>query len=126
MDVSVSLYQTEEIELRGFAGDLFIQKSLISTGSPPYLRLPVGHKDRTDQDQHVVHASGFSVDVTLSRKQLLELTDDGQLFATHVFHSFATSTQLHHFPSTRLRLSRSRRVWLGDYGKPYQNPNVYS
>jgi ABC transporter substrate binding protein len=76
--------------------------------------LPVGHKDRTDQDQHVVHASGFSVDVTLSRKQLLELTDDGQLFATHVFHSFATSTQLQVSVSETARVHRTHRR-RGDY-----------
>jgi hypothetical protein len=61
----------------------------------------------------------FDAVISFQKAQRVELTNDGQLSATHGFRSFPTSAQLHHFPFTRLRLSRSRRIWLGDYGKPY-------
>jgi hypothetical protein len=55
--------------------------------------------------------------ISFQKPQLVDLTNDGQLSATPGFCSFATTAQLHHFPPTRFRLSRSRRNWLGGYGK---------
>ena len=90
-----------------------------------YRRPPVGHADRTDRDLHVC-ASGVFVDVVSSRnRQVVELANDDHLFGTHGFYFFATSSQQRHFPSTRLRLLRLTRIWLGDCGTPFRNPNVY-
>jgi hypothetical protein len=91
----------------------------ISMASVSYRRPPVGYADRTDQDLHVYVSRVFGAVISFQKAQLVDLTNDGQVSATDSFHSFATSAQLHHFPSTRLRPSRSCRVWLGHYGKPY-------
>src|SRR6266436_5733774 len=50
------------------------------------------------------------------KRQVVGLMHDGQVFARHGTHSFATSVQLHHFSSTRLRLSHSSRMRLAVYG----------
>src|ERR1700730_153925 len=68
----------------------------------------------------------FGAMISFQKAHLVDLTNDGPLSATHGFHSFVTSAQLHHFPYTRLRLSRSGRIWLGDYGNSCRNPTFYS
>jgi hypothetical protein len=77
----------------------------------------------------IIACLGFTVFgkvISFQKVQLVDLTNDGQPDVVRGSHSFATTAQLHHFPSTRLRPSRSCRVWLDDYGNPCQNPNVYS
>ena len=64
--------------------------------------------------------------VSSQKRELVELANDGPLCATHGSHAVVTSAQLHHFGATRLRLSTSGHFWLGDYGEPDRNPNVYS
>jgi hypothetical protein len=42
--------------------------------------------------------------ISCRKKQIAEPKRRTQIFATRGFHSFATTAQLRHFPSTRLRL----------------------
>jgi hypothetical protein len=84
-----------------------------------YRRPPVGHADRTDQDLLVCVSGFFGAGISFQGAQLVDLTNDSHRSATYGFHSFAATAQLHHFPSTRFRLSHSSRIWLGDYAKPY-------
>jgi hypothetical protein len=100
--------------------------NVISRVSLPYRRSPVDRAGRTDQDRRAYSSAFFVEAISCRKKQIAESKRRTQIFATHGFHFFATSSQPHHFPSTRLRLSHSSRAWPGDYGDPGRSPNVYS